>query len=69
MRTDRAGTGTNIKSLVSLLRPVLSAAVDLFLDELPAAQSELSGSKGKALKSQTQVVGSPSSSPGFSPAC
>lgn len=30
MRTDGAGTGTDIKSLISILRPMLAAAVDLF---------------------------------------
>lgn len=69
MRTDRAGAGANINRLVSILRAMLSVPVDSFLDELPAALLELSGSKGKTLKSQTQAAGSPSVSPAFTPVC
>lgn len=60
MRTGRAGAGRNIKSPGAILASMLSAALDLLLDELPAALPELSRRRGRASKKgQTQAAGSP----------
>lgn len=55
MRTDRAGTGMNIKSLNDVVMFWMICYLQVCLSS--------AGAKGKALKSQTQAGGSPTSPP------